>query len=171
MLFPLELPFPKTRPPRLRMQVWDRDLFSANDAICEANISLLGLMKQAFKKKKPVTVRGLDDDGKPSSDFWIEDMPNPQGEITTARIKVSVEILPQATAQQMPAGLGRSDPNMNPTLPEPEGRLHFTGPLQFLKDIMGDELYGKWCGKIGMCMGLVFCIILANLFVGLASVF
>lgn len=39
---------------------------------------------------------------------------HPQG-----KVLISMEILPKADADNIPAGFGRSDPNMNPVLPKP----------------------------------------------------
>ena len=36
---------------------------------------------------------------------------------------ITVEILTKEEAQNLPAGLGRSEPNANPYLPPPTGRL------------------------------------------------
>ncbi len=51
MKFPILLPTPNKLWPRLRFQIWDRDILSANDALCETMIGLKGLCKQAIKKK------------------------------------------------------------------------------------------------------------------------
>lgn len=40
-------------------------------------------------------------------------------------ILLSIEVLPLAMAETRPAGFGRSDPNSNPFLPQPVGRLKF----------------------------------------------
>eukprot|EP00479_Gromia_sphaerica_P010970 TRINITY_DN5233_c0_g1_i2.p1 TRINITY_DN5233_c0_g1~~TRINITY_DN5233_c0_g1_i2.p1 ORF type:complete len:189 (+),score=45.13 TRINITY_DN5233_c0_g1_i2:234-800(+) len=86
MKFPVMLPFPKGRPPRLRLQIWDKDFFSANDAICEANISLAGVFKEAFKKQDIVSVRQMVE-GKLSTEFWLTDMPRPNGQAPQGRIQ------------------------------------------------------------------------------------
>jgi hypothetical protein len=38
-------------------------------------------------------------------------------------VLITVEILPKTAAELLPAGLGRSEPNLNPYLPPPTGRL------------------------------------------------
>lgn len=43
-----------------------------------------------------------------------------QGEVL-----MSIEIMPKAVADLRKAGLGRSEPNMNPYLPPPTGRMKF----------------------------------------------
>lgn len=39
---------------------------------------------------------------------------------------MSIEILHKSVADTLPAGAGRSEPNANPVLPDPEGRIDFT---------------------------------------------
>eukprot|EP00495_Collosphaeridae_sp_1-RS-2012_P002471 TRINITY_DN2131_c0_g1_i2.p1 TRINITY_DN2131_c0_g1~~TRINITY_DN2131_c0_g1_i2.p1 ORF type:complete len:137 (-),score=16.37 TRINITY_DN2131_c0_g1_i2:944-1354(-) len=55
MKFPVDLPV--KRPPRFRLAIWDKDYFSANDSICEANLSLAGLFKKAFTNKDRVQMK------------------------------------------------------------------------------------------------------------------
>ena len=38
-------------------------------------------------------------------------------------VLLSIEILPKAAALSQPVGLGRSEPNVNPYLPPPTGRM------------------------------------------------
>ena len=42
------------------------------------------------------------------------------------KVLMSIEILHKSVADTLPAGLGRSEPNAHPHLPEPEGRIDFT---------------------------------------------
>jgi len=50
MKFPVSLPTKNW--PRLRFQIWDLDIFSPNDSICETVMTLKGLCKRAMKKKR-----------------------------------------------------------------------------------------------------------------------
>lgn len=129
--------------PRLRFQIWDKDFFSANDFICESVLSLKGLCKQAMKKKDRVKllVKGKDR-------FWIEDMRSPNDpDKSQGRMEISIELMPLEIASQLPAGFGRSDPNQNPFLPPPEGRVQWDifSPLKMLKELLGENLYRKIC--------------------------
>ena len=108
---------PSKRPPRFRIQIWDKDFFSANDAICEVNISLAGLFKMSHKKKDRVVMKY-----KGKEKIWIEDLRHPNFKGNQGRVLVSFECMPSSVAQQLPAGFGRSEPNMNPFLDEPDGR-------------------------------------------------
>lgn len=50
---------------------------------------------------------------------------NPKTKVreNNGRVLLSVEIMPKAMAEKIPAGLGRKEPNQNPFLPPPSGRL------------------------------------------------
>ena len=43
-----------------------------------------------------------------------------------AQVFMSIEIMHKSVADALPAGSGRSEPNTNPVLPEPEGRIDFS---------------------------------------------
>ena len=46
-----------------------------------------------------------------------------------------------ANLEERPAGFGRSDPNSNPTLPKPTGRLKFTlNPFSLFFGLLGPKL-------------------------------
>lgn len=44
---------------------------------------------------------------------------------------VSIEAVPVALVPKLPAGFGRKDPNVNPVLPKPTGRLKFVNAILF----------------------------------------
>ena len=137
MKFPITLPQKTT--PRFRIQIWDKDYFSVNDSICQANLSLTGLFRLALKKKDRVKMRYR---GKER--IWIKDLhhPNEPG-VSQGRIEISIECMSANIAQQLPAGFGRSEPNMNPYLSEPEGRAKFSilAPYSSLRNLLGDRVY------------------------------
>lgn len=140
MKFPVDLPV--KRPPRFRLAIWDKDYFSANDSICEANLSLAGLFKKAFNMKDKVQMKSRGKDR-----IWINELRHPNFEGNQGRIEVSIEIMPLAIAAQLPAGFGRSEPNMNPFLPEPKGRtkIDLLDPFGTLRGIVGDRALMKLC--------------------------
>ena len=47
------------------------------------------------------------------------------GCVLQGEVLMSIEIMPKAVADVRKAGLGRSEPNMNPYLPPPTGRMKF----------------------------------------------
>jgi C2 domain len=157
MKFPILLPVKRGTPwPRLRFQIWDKDFFSANDSICETVMSIKGICKQAMKKKDRVKIFM-----KKKDRFWIEGMKHPNDtEPGKAKMEISLEMMPEDVATQLPAGFGRGNPNQNPFLPEPEGRFKFDlfSPLKMLRELLGDNLYRKICGTCicMLCMAACF---------------
>lgn len=81
--------------------------------------------------------------------LWLDHMthPNEPPDVSQGRLEFSLEMMPMTIATQVPAGFGRSDPNMNPFLPEPEGRLRLSlfHPCDMIRDIIGDENFYKLC--------------------------
>jgi hypothetical protein len=56
--------------------------------------------------------------------------------IIMTQVKMTIDLLHRSTADIMPAGPGREEPNTNPQLPDPEGRIDFTkmwNPFYFIK--------------------------------------
>jgi len=148
--------------PRLRFQVWDRDFVRSNEFICEAIIAIKDLCKQAIKKaeRTKIMIKGKER-------FWLEKMGNVNegsNAKTKGRMEISVELLPWELTEQLPAGFGRSSPNANPVLPEPEGRLHWSllmNPFALLRALLGDRICFKLC--LGVCCVL---LVLASVFMG-----
>jgi len=155
MKFPVTLPM---KSPRFSIQIWDMDFFSPNDSICEVLLGLSNLFKKAYRVKDRVKlVKGGKDR------FWLDKLRHPnEGDKNQGRVEVSFEIMPMSVASQLPAGLGRSDPNMNPVLPPPEGRLEWMNllfnPLKLLREILGDKLYLKLCCGF-ICLILIVTVI------------
>ena len=59
-------------------------------------------------------------------------------------ILISVELLPKALADSRPAGFGRSEPNMNPTLPAPVGRVNWGmmwNPCYMIQEFCGPKIF------------------------------
>ena len=62
--------------------------------------------------------------------------------------------------EQLPAGKGRSEPNKNPTLPKPVGRLKFSiNPFRMLFRLLGP----KYCAKLGKTCCCAICIVISVL--------
>lgn len=157
------------RNPRFNLQIWDMDFIGANDAICEALISLNALFRYGQRTQERVIWM---QNG--SEKMWLELYhPNSPG-VSQGKIQVSFELLPGQLAKDFPAGQGRDEPNINPTLPPPEGRLRFDPrhPCQFLKAVMGKNLFYKLALLI-LCAGLIavlyfsFPLIASSLITGL----
>jgi hypothetical protein len=78
------------------------------------------------------------------------------------RIVMSLQLVPKELLEKFPAGDGRSEPNKNPVLPKPVGRLKFTlNPFSLLYQLVGPEVYYKICGLLCKVLCCVICILLA----------
>jgi len=79
-------------------------------------------------------------------------------------ILVSVSIVPKAKVESLPAGQGREEPNSNPQLPEPTGRIDFTkmvNPFYCIQAIIGSGNAAKlycFCGLIIILALVVVCL-------------
>lgn len=109
-------------------------------------------------------------DSKPKDSEWLNmDKFNHETGIRDAMGKVCIrlQIVPLIIAEVTPAGFGQTDPNSNPFLPPPQGRMKFSlNPF-----VMGSELCGpKLCAYFACCLLcivivllLIFCNPLLNL--------
>ena len=105
MVWPMALP---ETSPRLFLQVWDTDTFSADDAIGEAQLTLKPLCDKAFKTKASVKYENI------PVQVTHPNFDGPQG-----TVRITLELIPRGEALQRPVGQGRSKPNQHPFLPEP----------------------------------------------------
>ena len=59
---------------------------------------------------------------------------------------VSFELVPMTIAATSKVGLGRSEPNVNPKLPEPLGRIHFSwNPYTMFEELLGPRARNIVC--------------------------
>lgn len=73
---------------------------------------------------------------------------------------IGIQILPMDKAQVQPAGHGRTEPNNDPFLPPPTGRLSFTwNPISMLYQLLGPRLCRWLC-----CCLCVAIIVLSIIF-------
>lgn len=132
----------------------------AFDSLKDASESLLaGGTRGALAAAVPGTAEAQ------AAKFWVRlskteksDASN-QGEPKyCGHLLVSLQLVPEAMVEQVPAGTGRAEPNANPFLPSPTGRLTFTlNPFKMLYRVLGPKL----CGKLsGLMLALGFLAIL-----------
>lgn len=116
-------------------------------------------MREIVSTIKAITGLWPEDDMPESSwvPFTKHDHNNPGKASAMGELNFSVQIWPKDRALLMPAGAGRSEPNSNPFLPPPVGRLKFSlNPFT-----MGSALCGpKRCAQLSCCI----CCILFILF-------
>jgi len=157
MKFPLQIPTPT---PRLKIQVWDKDILNPNDAICEANLNLKTFFNKAWKNK--MDKETLDKE-------WLvmthsSEPGKPQGQVL-----VTLDLLSLEEAKRRPAGFGRGEPNDNPFLPAPDRPETSWNPLNPLnigkgfRDVIWKQHKWKVYGVVGGCCACIILIIIIYL--------
>lgn len=138
--------------PRLMIQIWDNDLVF-DDFLGTLELDLTALIKPATNArscKLPKTTNPA-----PTMDLfkqkrcygWWSTSSLQSGTLKdTGKIEMTLEAIPKTEADVKPAGLGRDEPNKNPTLEEPNrpptSFLWFTSPLKAFRHIIWGRL--KW---------------------------
>ena len=92
-----------------------------------------------------------------SKNFWIN-LYNTN--VIKGRIKINFEIIPMEIAKNWVIGKGRNDPNINPYLPYPIGRIKWVStPFNFIKNLIpNDRIRKKICSLI-ICTFILFYLI------------
>jgi len=76
-------------------------------------------------------------------------------------IRIQVDVLPVAEALKNKVGEAREEPNVNPYLPKPEGRLEFSlNPLKMLEQLVGPGFRAKMYTFICIALCITICIML-----------
>lgn len=161
MKFPLIVPSDVYR---LTLQIYDRDLLSENDFISDATITFGESAEQAWVSNKRVKREGhtdhqkcccCSDKGDPHK-FWVQtNKQDDKGETEKdGRIRISLEICPIAQAEACPVGEGRENPNIDPFLPPPTGRIEFSwNPCVMAAQMCGPGFRCKLC----CCLYFIIC--------------
>ena len=165
MLLPLRLP---TQKPVLTLQVYDKDIFSSDDYMCGATIDMKNILDIPKCLEIPMQLnrdyyhgltleekKSLGDieflspqDDEDGIKFWVRCYKGKkeaagQGE-KSGRVMVSLEILPKKFADLDKVGKGRDNPNVNPYLPPPFGRIEFTlNPFKMMNQCVGPKFRRK----------------------------
>ena len=182
MLLPLRLPVQK---PVITLQVYDKDIFSSDDYMCGTTIDLKSIINIPKNLEVPISFtrdfyEGLEaqdkkpfgeiqflskEDDEDGTKFWVQCYKGKkeaagQGE-KSGRVMCSLEILPKKNADLDVVGKGRDDPNVNPYLPPPVGRLEFTlNPFKMMNQCVGPKFRRK-CYCYCLCALLVAYLIFA----------
>lgn len=73
------------------------------------------------------------------------------------QVMLSIQLVPIDDVERSPAGHGRSEPNSNPPLPKPTGRLTFSlNPCKLLTDVVG----AKYIRRVRRVLGCFCCVLL-----------
>ena len=130
---------------KLKLQLFDRDLFKSNDFICEFELDLALIVKDCRATQKPIHLsrkyyssyfKGaskskLDIEFETEDSFWLSIKRT--NESKPIRLLLDLRVLPGADAVNQRVGTARSEPNHSPQLQEPWGRLEMSmNPLKML---------------------------------------
>ena len=118
MKYSVEVP---CKHPRLRVQIYDHDLFSLDGFACETIINLETLFREAL-------LTGLE--VKRSKKYFRLTSSNHQGE-NRGELDLQIHMLPISQAEKNPVGNARDKPNEDPFLPDPvrKTRGFFDSPI------------------------------------------
>jgi hypothetical protein len=145
MLFDISYPR-KKNDYSLQIQGYDRDFFKSNDIIGEGKVDLKQVFEDVILTKRPISLNKnyfqkilkvqnpkLVMDFKDDNSFWVELITrNDQGKVEkTGKVRIQVDVYPKEMALLNKVGEARQEPNVNPFLPPPIGRISFTlNPLK-----------------------------------------
>lgn len=170
MLFDVQSP--RKEPLLLVLQAWDLDIFKKNDYICEWTLDLEELFKNVrltqervhltkayynafLKKKMPpgVKLEFREDDS-----FSLTCMKDGK----QISIRLDLRIVPHELAVTNGVGTGRQEPNLEPYLPPPIGRIQLSlNPFKMLSQMVSPEFLAKLYGLICVILVIVCCIAMA----------
>lgn len=165
-------------PPKLILQIWDNDLFSPDDFLGQLEINLNKMPKPAknarrcglhqlpgvgeHSKRNVETVSLFD--LKRTNGWWPAVGTDDEEQILAGKLEMTLELLTQQEAEEKPAGSGRDEPNMNPTLDPPNrpatSFAWFSSPFKSLRYILWRRY--KW--KVIVFLVIVLVVALVVLF-------
>ena len=168
IVIPIEVP---SKFKTLKIQVYDKDLFSSDDYICGSELDISNLImipkdldlpilfNKHYYKNIPESERNkynnveflskLEDNEQ--TKFWIQCYNNGKKE---GRVLCSLEFLPKWKADLNKVGLGRKEPNISPYLPPPMGRFEWSlNPFKILNQFVGPSFRRKlYCWICVICL-------------------
>ena len=95
--------------------------------------------------------------------------------VTHGKLKLQIDLLPKKEAELNPVGEAQSEPNVNPFLPKPFGRIEFSlNPLKMLNQLIGPALRRKlycYCFLAACCALCIMMLpmIMSNIFVNIIT--
>lgn len=166
LLFDVEYP---SKNQNINVQVYDVDIFSANDFIGDTSFSIQQLIKDCADTNKPIAFNQkywkkfchshVGEEGavkfEDENSFWLELLDKDQ--CSSGRVRVTLDILPKGMASDNSVGEGRSTPNHSPYLPPPTGRIQWSlNPFSMLAQFVGPT----WRRRIYMLICIIICILI-----------
>ncbi|XP_056153667.1 myoferlin-like isoform X2 [Lampris incognitus] len=166
-------------PPKLVVQIWDNDKFSLDDYLGAVELDLRNLTPPA-KTPEKCSLDMLEDleTGAPlksehakslfaqqSVRGWWPCAAQQNGQkVLGGKVEMTLEVVSEKDADEKPAGKGRDEPNMNPTLNPPKrpetSFFWFTNPCKTMKFIVWRRFRCLFIGLIILIIVLLFLAIL-----------
>jgi len=161
----------------LSIQAYDRDFFKSNDIIGEGKINIKLALEDAALAKRPVSINkkyynsylkaelaknGDKMNFKDDDSFWVDMISkDDNGKIeNTGKVRIRVDIYPVDHAAMNKVGEARNEPNANPFLTPPFGRLSFSfNPFKMFEQLVPPAVRRKI--YLGCCMALCCLMCLA----------
>ena len=162
----------------LHITCFDKDLIMSNDLIGSNTLDLSYLIDDAIltKGSSAITKNYYNDYLKQQGDwaekvtdwedkfsFWmpLQEVEG-QSDKLDQMVRLRIEIVTKEEAEDSPLGVGRNEPNTDPFLPPPEGRIEFSmNPMKMLKQLIGPEIIMKIKASLCMIICCLLCIYLA----------
>ena len=94
--------------------------------------------------------------------FWVNlACKNEKGQIeVNGKLRLQIDVYPKADAEKQKVGEAQSEPNTNPMLPPPEGRLTFSlNPCTMINQLVGPNF--RRAGAAIICMILCIALLVA----------
>lgn len=153
----------------LNIQIWDRDVFIANDYIGGSCLDLNTAIKDATETRRTINVnqkyfesvyKDNPEDMKlqfhDQDSFFVECL-NSKGE-AAGKVRVQIDIVPIDKAESSNVGEGRAEPNHSPYLPPPIGRLEWSfNPFKMLDQCVSKSIRNKILCAIFLVVCIVLC--------------
>jgi hypothetical protein len=168
---------------KMTFQVYDRDFFKSNDLIGESVLDLRPLIEDASLAKRPMSLTKdyyeqylkeefpeytdlkFESDGQ---SFWVNlASKNEFGKIEVyGKLRLQIDVYPKVDAEKMKVGEAQSEPNVNPHLPPPEGRLTFSlNPCTMINQLVGPNFRRAGTAIIVMVLCIALCVALAPMLI------
>ena len=159
----------------LVFQAWDRDLFKKNDYLAEWTIDLhkllnlvrlsqqpIGVTKKFYEQNPKYFPEGLEIEFEKDDSFWLTIRKDGK----PVKLRLDIQIMPISKAKAFPVGTARSEPNMDPYLMPPVGRIQLTmNPLKMMQQLVSPEFLRKIIAWFAITVCCVLAIMMIPMFI------
>jgi len=161
----------------LKVQAYDRDFFKCNDLIGEFVLDLWPIIRDSEIAVRPMAVAKdyYTDYLKPECNwpdlefhedgqsFWVKMMAkNDKGQMEcNGSVRIQIDVLPRKDADDNRVGEAREEPNCNPYLPLPVGRMSLSlNPFKMLEQMVGPGFRRKLYTFLCIALCCTICIMM-----------